>query len=458
MDPDAPGEATGEEPTIGPLAAVHHAIWVHEQLFPGSTTFSLAHAVEFLGPFDPDVWADAVATIAEAQPAQRTTIRPGPDGRPRQVVAPTADPRMLVRIDAGGRSPDELDALLLEHADRPFDLAAGPLYRGVLVRIDDDRHVFLSQTHHIVSDMWSLGLWLESLTRVYARAMGGDAKAPRGPRRTPIELAVEEADWLTTEDARAELDYWLAKCRTTPGSTLALPGGQPGGDQARYQQVGRTLDPATTGRLLAVAEAGGRTVSDVLLAAVGAVVGRYGATDSVAVGTLRARRGLDNARTMGMFVNEVPLLLRVDADTTVRSLIDRAGQEMDEAGDHDRLPAPVLLAALRSELPTQAAGRALFDVTYGWQSAGGGSGDGSLISSLSIDGPARESVVHGLRVRPRFLPVGSDPTATPAAATPPMTRAGGPPSPAREVRLREHPSRRCHRSASSGPSSTSAST
>src|SRR6185295_3742733 len=60
-----------------------------------------------------------------------------------------------------------------EEAFRPFDLAAGPLFRARLLRLAEREHVLLLAMHHIVSDGWSLGVLLRELSALYAACREG---------------------------------------------------------------------------------------------------------------------------------------------------------------------------------------------------------------------------------------------------------------------------------------------
>ena len=58
--------------------------------------------------------------------------------------------------------------LASQEAQRPFDLARGPLVRASLVRLSRHDHVLLLTMHHIVSDGWSTGVFLRELAALYA--------------------------------------------------------------------------------------------------------------------------------------------------------------------------------------------------------------------------------------------------------------------------------------------------
>ena len=55
---------------------------------------------------------------------------------------------------------------------RPFDLEAGPLIRGRLIRQAEDEYTLLITMHHIVSDGWSMGVLIRELSVLYGALCG----------------------------------------------------------------------------------------------------------------------------------------------------------------------------------------------------------------------------------------------------------------------------------------------
>ena len=52
-------------------------------------------------------------------------------------------------------------------AERTFDLARGPLWRVILIRLDTAEHVLLVNHHHIISDGWSQSVFNRELATLY---------------------------------------------------------------------------------------------------------------------------------------------------------------------------------------------------------------------------------------------------------------------------------------------------
>ena len=106
-----------------------------------------------------------------------------------------------------GRSPTR-SGWRAQEARIPFDLGAGPLLRATLLVLGEDEYVLLLTMHHIVSDGWSMGVFIRELSQLY-----GERAAIR-PGSLP-ELPIQYSDYtlwqrenLTGEFVEEHLSYW----------------------------------------------------------------------------------------------------------------------------------------------------------------------------------------------------------------------------------------------------------
>src|SRR6185503_19331325 len=106
------------------------------------------------------------------------TAFPEVDGEAAAAIQPPA-PFELPEVDLRAVPMEEREAearrLALRAAARPFDLARGPLVRGVLLRLDAAEHAVLFAFHHIVFDGWSTGIFVRELSALYAARLAGQA-------------------------------------------------------------------------------------------------------------------------------------------------------------------------------------------------------------------------------------------------------------------------------------------
>src|SRR5690606_509646 len=91
-----------------------------------------------------------------ARHASLRTVFDDVDGHPLQRITPVPEAAdLLTEEDLSDRPAHERDrelARLLEaETQQPFDLARGPLFRALLVRMDAHEHVLVLSSHHIVS-------------------------------------------------------------------------------------------------------------------------------------------------------------------------------------------------------------------------------------------------------------------------------------------------------------------
>src|SRR5262249_25487820 len=145
-----------------------------DQLDPGLATYNIAVALRLTGALDLAALAGSLAAIVRRHESLRTTFVEVA-GEPRQVVSAAAGLALpLVDLEAlAGRALADAEAVARQEAARPFALRCGPLLRVGALRLAAREHVVTVTMHHIVSDGWSLGLFVREVVALYAAALAG---------------------------------------------------------------------------------------------------------------------------------------------------------------------------------------------------------------------------------------------------------------------------------------------
>src|SRR5262249_54779540 len=131
--------------------------------------YNLPAAVDLRGALEVSSLSAALKVIVRRHETLRTTFQVV-GAEPVQVAGP-AEGFFLPVADLtvlGGRASAEAERLTAEDAVQPFDLVRGPVFRPLLLRLAPDRHRLLASMHHIVSDGWSLGLFIRELAALFA--------------------------------------------------------------------------------------------------------------------------------------------------------------------------------------------------------------------------------------------------------------------------------------------------
>jgi len=340
-----------DEPAV--LSLAEERLWFFDQLEPQHPFYNLPVAASVVGPLDEAAFEESLQQLARRHETLRTVF-PIHQGRPlRKVVQDAEVPirRVDLRSIAEDQREEELQRLLREEARRPFNLAAGPLFRCVLYRLGEEEHVVLLAMHHIVCDGWSVGVILREWAVLY-RAVQRGWKSPLPPLEIDYaDFAAWQQRHVAGEVLDEELSYWKQRLGDLPPA-LELPTDRPRPTRRSFEGACRPIEmsDALCRRLGEFARREGTTPFVVLLAAYKAILHRYCRQDDITVGTVvanRTRPELENL--VGFFANTLALRTDVSGDPTFRELIDRVSEVALGAFSHQELPFAKLVEALAPE-------------------------------------------------------------------------------------------------------------
>ncbi|HEY8100164.1 MAG TPA: condensation domain-containing protein, partial [Burkholderiaceae bacterium] len=165
-------------------------LWFLDQLASGSAFYNMPTAVRLNGFLDESALTRALNEIVRRHEILRSTFT-AVDGKPVAVIAPSLTLQLpvadLTDLPRGERNA-KAQWLLQQDAQAPFNLTAGPLIRAGLIRLDSTEHIVFLNLHHIISDVWSLGIVVKEVAALYA------AYAQGLPSPLP-ELPIQYADF-----------------------------------------------------------------------------------------------------------------------------------------------------------------------------------------------------------------------------------------------------------------------
>ncbi|SBT65696.1 Non-ribosomal peptide synthetase component F [Micromonospora sediminicola] len=360
--------AAADQPTITPrrpdaepvLSFDQQRVWLESQLRPG-TAYNVHGRRWLRGTLDVPVLERSIRAILDRHDILRTTF-PLVDGRPVQRVA-APDPGWRIAVEDRCGPGAAAERLADEQANTSFDLAQGPLLKVLLVRRSDTEHLLSITIHHIVSDGWSVGLFLRELSALY-RA-GGDvtrADLPALPVQY-LDYSVWQRRWLTGERLTKQVEHWRRRLTGAP-ARLALPAARrpTPGQGAVGGRVDAELgadDVAALHRLCREHEV---TPFMAVAAVLTVVLRRWSGQDDLVVGVpVNTRDDTRTSSLIGFFVNTVPLRVGLAGNPEFREVLARVRQAaLDGYAKQGDTPFDVLVRELR--LPRDPSRAPLFQV------------------------------------------------------------------------------------------------
>jgi amino acid adenylation domain-containing protein len=325
------GDTVPPRPPDAPpvLSFEQQRTWLECQLRAG-TAYNV-HGRQWLrGPLDVAVLERSIRSIIERHEVLRTVF-PIAGGLPEQrVTEPDPCWRIAVEDRSGPESGGEAAAERLADAQAAmsFDLARGPLFRCLLIRLSDTSHLLCLTVHHIVSDGRSVGLILRELSALY---QAGGVAEQAGLPRLPVQYrdyAVHQRTALTEESLAAPIGYWRDRLSGAPPA-LALPTARrrlPSQTNAGGK-VRATLGVDEAAALQKLCRVHGVTPFMAMLAALATVLRRWSGQEDLVIGVpVDTRRAAGTEVLVGLFVNTVPLRIDLSGNPAFSELLSRVRQ------------------------------------------------------------------------------------------------------------------------------------
>lgn len=359
-----------------PASFSQELLWMLDRATPGLTAYNLPLARRLRGNLDVAALERALTAIAARHEALRTRFADG-EGHPIQLVDAAA-PVALHRVDLSNLSALERESAAVrevtQRARTPIDLAHEHSFRITLLKLADDDHVLLVETHHIIADGWSMGIVFRELATAYSAARAG-----REPNFAPLaiqfgDIAAWERDRLAGARLEELLTFWREQIGTAASEPLALPtdfsrSSTPTFAGGRHTVV---LTPAQLTAVKSLGQANGATLYMTLLAAYATVLQRYTGRTNVLVGSGSAGRSIPETESVVGYVNST-LVQRADfsGNPTFAQLLQRVKTSAVNAYDHQDIPLEKLVLELR-EGQERLSDAPLFEVVLTMQDTIGG--------------------------------------------------------------------------------------
>ena len=296
------------------LSLSQQGLWLLCQLEGASKAYNMGVQFRINGRLDENALKKSLDRIVERHEALRTNFRQI-NGELVQRIAPPRTGFALVRHDLAGQmsAEDELMRLCADEFSSPFDLEHGPLIRGRLIRLTNEDHALLITMHHTVSDGWSLSVFSDELSVLYAAYHCGE------PDRLPslpvqyADYAVWQKQWLKSDVARQQSGYWEKALKGAPFQ-LELPTDHPRPKEFDYTgaAVRVVLDAELSSAIKALSRRHGTTLYMTLLAAWASLLARLSGQNEVLIGSPVANRSnIEIEPLIGLFINAIAVRINV---------------------------------------------------------------------------------------------------------------------------------------------------
>ncbi|MBT3234195.1 MAG: AMP-binding protein, partial [Calditrichaeota bacterium] len=336
-----------------PLSFAQQRLWFLDQLEGGSSAYNMPAAFQMKGPLHIKGLEQSLTEMVRRHEVLRTVFLQL-NGSPIQTINPP-ETMIIPLIDLQHLSRKEQESktrrLIAEEAKCPFDLARGPLLRASLLRLDDNSHILLVTMHHIVTDGWSIVIFIKELASLYSAFSKGETiSLPELPIQY-ADYAYWQREVLQGETLETLLDYWKQQLAGAPPLLeLPLDRPRPALQSFRGSFIPFELDSLHMDGMKKLSREAGATLFMPLLTAFATLLSRYSGQEDIVVGTPIANRNRAEVEGLiGFFANTLALRIRLSGNPTFRELLDQVRETTIGAYEHQDLPFEKLVEELQPE-------------------------------------------------------------------------------------------------------------
>ncbi|NIM96109.1 MAG: amino acid adenylation domain-containing protein [Anaerolineales bacterium] len=338
------------DPNRAPLSFAQERLWFLDQLEPQNTIYNRPWVLLLIGELDIPKLHQCVNNLVSRHESLRTTFS-HENGIPFQVIRPF-EAINIPLIDLSTYSEAERAARanewIIQDAHTPFDLKNDLLFRPSIVKMQEDRHLLLLTTHHIVFDGWSERVLFSELTQLYEALQRQETSPLPEPELQYADYSEWQRKYLT-DDTLAELStFWQDELADAPPLLqLKLDHPRPAYQTYNGARLAFTLSASLAEGLKEWSKQEDATLFMTLLTAFYVVLYLNSGQSDLLIGTsIAGRNRVELEDVIGFFVNTLVLRANLDGDPSIRDLQRRVREITLRSYEYQDMPFEKLVEVI----------------------------------------------------------------------------------------------------------------
>lgn len=232
-----------------------------------------------------------------------------------------------------------------------------PLLRTALIQISESKYYWYVKAHHLIADGFSMSIIFNQVMQYYNRLEKGEVSGNEIAPADYQHYVQDEIRYLASEAFKKDKAYWMEQLRVKPAFS---PGFQEHytGHQLASSRLEIAFDKAVFRQVKQYAAERNTTPFTCMLAVLAVTLSRLYQQESVCIDIpILNRTNYIYKRTIGPFLNVLPVYLSVGKDMVFADLLKVAAGQVKNVFRHGRFPMTELMG---EEITRQERQRVVF--------------------------------------------------------------------------------------------------
>ncbi len=330
------------------LSNAQRRLWILDQFKEDSIAYNMPASFIFEGKLNIDSFRKAFSFIIERHESLRTVFTTE-NGEARQKILKHSENKIEI-IDLRNSIDPEKEALILAEKDilTSFDLETEQLVRFTIVKIEDEKLLLLFNMHHIISDGWSMNIFIrEFLTCYHCFCKGNTPELPL-LRIHYKDYSAWQNKLLEDSKMNNQREYWLDKLSgELPVLDISSDNVRPVIQTFNGYRMSFHLSKEINSALADLCRNSNVSLFMMLQAVVKVLFNRYTGQSDIIIGSpVAGRIHEDLEDQIGFYVNTLALRDTIEGELSFTEILNRIGRTCTEAFDNQTYPFDKLVEDL----------------------------------------------------------------------------------------------------------------
>ncbi|ACK73921.1 amino acid adenylation domain protein (plasmid) [Gloeothece citriformis PCC 7424] len=336
------------------LSFAQQRLWILNQLNGSSPIYNMPIALQLEGNLNIEALSQSLTYIVERHSSLRMYF-PSVNGQPEIRIHQIEELNILSQEDLQDLEQETQSVTVQKiidfHALEPFNLKTGTLFKAKLLQLKANKFILLINLHHIISDGWSMGIFMQELNHTYSAFS-------QGQKPTLPPLTIQYTDFVAWQRDRLEkgiletqINYWKNQLKDIPPLDNLLRNNQKYTiENDKGNSYSHNLNPKLTEKLKTLSQQQGVSLFMILLAAFSLFLSRYSGQEDICIGSLIANRTHSQTEGLiGFFINTLVLRSKINPEENFIQLLQQTRQTCLDAYSNQEIPFEYIVQVLHPE-------------------------------------------------------------------------------------------------------------
>ncbi len=322
------------------LTPYQQDIWIKQQIYPKNALYNIGGYMEIKGKIDLDIFQKSINILIEENDALRIIISKV-NGEPTQKFLSKLNYTVPFHDFSEKENSKEYALQWLQsEMIKPFDINNNILFQFELIKVNTNLCYWLTKIHHVIADGWAISLINKRVMKIYNGLIKGNL-----PEENTLycykNLILEDSEYLYSKEYERDKIYWKKKLEVLPDPLITKKVGTED-DINNYIVSSRktlTIKRSAYNKIIKISKENNCSAFHFILGTMFTYFSRVYDKDELIIGVpVLNRRSDKHKSTVGLFVNLLPLKIKIDNNLKFIDFVINIKKELVESYKHEQFP------------------------------------------------------------------------------------------------------------------------